>query len=150
MRVSKEDQVQLLAPLLKSAGFKKKATTWRRQHADGIHVVNVQGSQWGPEYYLNLGFYISALGSEPEPTEYRCHVRTRVAEPDREAVPLVAEFEAWFGSNGAVKELCGLLTDKKPPLMLSGVALDYLEQLCESQAMSHISASANSAKHGDA
>jgi hypothetical protein len=34
--------------------------------------------------------------------------------------------------------------------MLSGVALDYLEQLCESQAMSHISASANSAKHGDA
>jgi hypothetical protein len=130
MRVSKEDQVLRLAPLLKSAGFKKKATTWRRQQADGIHVVNVQGSQWGPEYYLNLGFYIGALGSESEPTEYRCHVRTRVAQPDRDAVPLFAELEAWFRSNGTVNELCARLTEDKLPLMLSGVAHDYLEQRC--------------------
>jgi hypothetical protein len=150
MRVSKEDQVHRLAPLLKSAGFKKKATTWRRQHPDGIQVVNVQGSQWGPEYYLNLGFYISALGSEPEPTEYRCHVRTRVAEPDRDAAPLVAELEAWFGSNGTVIELCGRLTEEKLPLMLSGIARDYLEQRCESLALSNRNAPASPAKHSDA
>ena len=131
MRVSKEDQVRCLAPLLKSGGFKKKAATWRRQHADGVHVVNVQGSQWGPEYYLNLGFYISALGNEHEPTEYRCHVRTRVAQPDREAITLVSELEAWFASNGTVSGLCVRLTNKTLPPMLSGVARDYLAQRCQ-------------------
>ncbi len=137
MRISKEDQVLALAPLLKSNDFKKKATTWRRKCADGVHVVNIQGSQWGTEYYMNLGFYMSAVGNEKEPTEYRCHVRTRIAEPDRDAAQLVVELEAWFSSNGSIEELCARLTESRLPATTYGVARAYLEQNCQSFLSSH-------------
>jgi len=128
MRISKEEQIKQLAIPLKVAGFKKKAETWRRVCSDGIQVVNIQGSQWGPDYYLNLGFYISALGSEDSPTDYRCHVRARVAEPDRNAGDLSQEIERWFALNGSLAELVKRKETCSLPAMTTGPAVEYLMQ----------------------
>lgn len=48
-----------VAPLLRSAGFKKSATTWRRYSTHGdVAVINVQKSRWNAgdevDFYVNL------------------------------------------------------------------------------------------------
>lgn len=66
-----------LAPDLKMRGYKKSGPTWRRKKDDTIQVLNLQKSQWGDSFYVNIGLYLIALGEEEQPTEYRCHVRCR-------------------------------------------------------------------------
>lgn len=61
-------------------GFLKDGPTWRKTSTDAIVVFNIQGSQWGRQFYLNLGTYLRQLGPETAPTEYRCHVRVRLSE----------------------------------------------------------------------
>ena len=65
-------------PLLKTHGFKKSGATWRRHQPESIAVFNVQKSQWGDGYYVNIGMYFGALGKDRAPTENKCHVRMRL------------------------------------------------------------------------
>src|SRR5438093_235721 len=76
---------QTLAPLLKAHGFTKEGPTWRKRFPESIAVFNIQGSQWGVSFYINLGIYFIALGQNERPLEYHCHVRARLDEvvPDR-------------------------------------------------------------------
>lgn len=69
-----------MAPCLKSAGFLKQGATWRRASPSTIAVLNLQGSQWGPAFYVNLGIYLRELGAEERPAERRCHVRLRAGQ----------------------------------------------------------------------
>lgn len=74
----KHNLVKAIAPTLKMHGFKKKDSTWHRTKEGFIQTFNVQGSQWSKSFYLNLGLYVTALGDETTPPEYRCHIRNRV------------------------------------------------------------------------
>jgi hypothetical protein len=126
--MSKEEQITNLAPLLKAEGFKKKGSTWHRLTSDGVHVVNIQGSQWGPEYYLNVGFYLAALGGDETPTEYRCHVRNRISAPDVEAHTLLIKISQWFTSNGSIAALLERYMEDKLPSATALDAITYLQQ----------------------
>lgn len=44
-----------LVPLLRSDGFKRSGTTFRRITGEVIHIVNIQGSRYGGECCVNLG-----------------------------------------------------------------------------------------------
>jgi hypothetical protein len=80
--VASEDNKLLqraLAPSFKECGFLKRGSTWRRASPHAIVVFNIQGSQWGRQFYLNLGAYFRHLGPELAPPEYRCHVRVRLS-----------------------------------------------------------------------
>ena len=68
---------QAIAERLKALGYSKRAATWHRERDQLISVVNLQKSQWGEGWYLNLGVYLRALGEEVRPAEARCHVRCR-------------------------------------------------------------------------
>jgi hypothetical protein len=76
---------RVLAPALKRQGFKKSGATWWKDNGATIAVLNLQGSQWGPSFYINLGIYFRALGTLERPTESRCHIRARLEGllPDR-------------------------------------------------------------------
>lgn len=71
---------EVFKPQLKLLGFRKRGGTWHRAIGDVIQVVNLQGSQWSTVFFVNLGIYFTALGTEERPTEYRCHVRTRLSQ----------------------------------------------------------------------
>ena len=66
-----------MAPMLKAHGFRKSGATWHRDADRLIQVFNIQKSQWGDQFYLNVGIYLRDLGDESRPREYRCHVRCR-------------------------------------------------------------------------
>ena len=63
--------------VLKPRGYRKRRSTWHLVLPEVILVANMQRSQWGPSFYINLGVYLRALGSETSPPEYRCHIRAR-------------------------------------------------------------------------
>jgi hypothetical protein len=80
--------------LLKARGFKRSGMTWRRQQSESLAVLNVQKSNWGPEYYVNVGVFFSELDNVSNPKEYECHVRGRVEPVDPAATVEAAML--WF------------------------------------------------------
>lgn len=126
MDICKDDQIKSLAPFLKAVGFKKKRGSWHREQDDLIHVVNIQGSQWGADFYLNIGVYLKALGQESRPPEYRCHFRSRLSEPDKPVEELVEDVESWFSKYGTLADLAESHANGTLPLASQVVAVDFL------------------------
>jgi uncharacterized protein DUF4304 len=66
-----------LRRLLNPAGFKEVGALWVRTFPEVSQVVGLQKSNFGNQYYINLGIAIRALGI-PEPMkEEVCHIRIR-------------------------------------------------------------------------
>jgi hypothetical protein len=123
---------QAFGTLLKAQGFKKDGATWRKHNPETIIVFNIQGSQWGPQFYVNLGILFRDLDNNEKPLEYKCHIRLRlegvVQEPNRigqllnfdlpmdEAVRL-AELSS-FVANHALPFLDGFSTREKAKSLL--------------------------------
>ena len=109
--------IKLLSPLLKQQGFKKSNSTWRRDQGESTAVFNVQKSQWdGGRYYINIGTYFRAFGSDAAPTENKCHVRVRLSvdEPSN-VVPAAMD---WFEARKSVEAAAKLAeTDSKRGLV---------------------------------
>ena len=59
-------------------GYRKKSTRWYLDGDDVLVVVDLQKSQYGRAYYVNVAFWLRELGDDPSPPENRCHVRTRL------------------------------------------------------------------------
>ncbi len=78
-----------MLPGLREVGFKVRANTWHKQCQDTILVVNLQKSQWGPQFYINLAVWVRQLGEALAPKEYQCHIRQRATSlPDQRAKTL--------------------------------------------------------------
>lgn len=70
---------RLINDSLRKHGFKKKGSTWHLESPECISVLNVQRSQWGDKYYINLGVLVKQLDNIPSPKEYQCHFRDRLS-----------------------------------------------------------------------
>lgn len=117
---------ETIKPRLKALGFKKSGLNWRRSTEDVIQVLNIQKSQWGPEFYINLGVYIIPLGPEDKPPHNRCQIRTRLAHSGKFPDKILAAAEAWFTAHGSVAALSELAKQDALPVMTSIDAKEYL------------------------
>jgi len=70
---------ELFDNVLSPAGFRRRRDTWYKTNDDTIALVNLQKSQWGGQYYVNVALYIRDLGKAVSPAEYQSHIRTRLA-----------------------------------------------------------------------
>lgn len=71
----------------KSAGCSKKSGSWYARSPETIVVLNLQKSQYGPQYYVNVAIWLRALGDVEAPKQNKCHIRTRLTRlvpPDDE------------------------------------------------------------------
>lgn len=125
--MTKDELIVLVSPLLKSAGFKKSKTTWHKVLSEGVWVFNIQASQFGPEYYLNVGFYIFAIGSIEKPPEHKCHVRERLNLTNN-ANSLFQEIQNWFSEFGSINKLRSHAASETLPLTTLKLAYEYLKQ----------------------
>ena len=99
--------IEGIHPLLKQHGFKKSNATWRREQGESIAIFNVQKSQWGGDrYYVNLGTYFRAFGSNALPTENKCHVRVRL--PVEEPIDSHRGGDEWFRARAALDDAAAL------------------------------------------
>ncbi len=67
---------------MKAGGFKKKGDSWYR-HSDGVILVtNLQKSNFGEQYYVNLAVWLTDVAEAQQPKEHHCHVRVRATSLD--------------------------------------------------------------------
>ena len=62
---------------LRSLAFQRKKLIWTRELPECWQVVELQKSEYGQQYYLNIGFWLKALGETESPREHKCHIRLR-------------------------------------------------------------------------
>jgi hypothetical protein len=60
-----------------SLGARRDGSRWILAGQDTIAVLELQRSQYGPLDYLNLGWYLRALGEETRPRFPGCHIKVR-------------------------------------------------------------------------
>ena len=63
---------------LREQGFKKAAGSWYSDRPETVLVVNLQKSQYGYSFYINLGIWLKAVGESVAPKEHHCHVRKMI------------------------------------------------------------------------
>lgn len=112
----------MIAPILKNAGYKRKGATWRQETNETVAVVNLQMSPYGGIlFYINLGVYVKALGSIPEPLERHCQFRTRVEALMKDRQRALAVFDL---SNQSITQA---ERDEELKLAVQTLALPFLQ-----------------------
>ena len=74
------DKVELkreVGAVFQRAGFVRKSGAWYKSGSDSTLVVELQKSDFGDFFYLNLGVSIKALSDEAFPKVNACHVSLR-------------------------------------------------------------------------
>lgn len=128
-KLTQEQLTDCLKPVLKKKGFKKIKTTWRKTTDQLVFVLNIQRSQWSEgEYYINLALYIKALGTEVNPSEYRCHIRSRIDNKVKECSSICEEILYWFEKHGDIERLRSLLQENELQMMVTVDAQNYLSE----------------------
>lgn len=69
-----------LANVMKGLGLAKKGSTWYLRRDETIFVVELQKSNYGLSYFLNIAVWLRELGDAQFPKEHACHIRTRLGE----------------------------------------------------------------------
>jgi hypothetical protein len=59
-------------------GMSKHSGSWYRTRDDVTTVLNLQKSDYGPSYYINIAFWLRALGESRFPKDRECHLRIRL------------------------------------------------------------------------
>lgn len=120
------DSIKLLHDAIGAAGkvdgFTKKGTSWYANRVDSVLVINPQKSQYGEQYYLNLGVFFHLLGTQSTPKERQCHLRTRLTElvepEDQMRVKQLLDFEKpQLAEDRRRLELAALLETKGIPFL---------------------------------
>jgi hypothetical protein len=71
---------QTISEVLKSNGFTNKASTWWRKNNEVCFVVNLQKSNFGDQYYVNIGISVIDLALSDFPPAHKCQITTRLSE----------------------------------------------------------------------
>jgi hypothetical protein len=72
------DISELLNRALLPQGFQGKNRNWFLHTDECIIVVNLQGSSFGAQFYINIGVFLLGMGNTDFPKERDCHIRTRL------------------------------------------------------------------------
>lgn len=63
--------------VLGTAGFSRKGASWYLSSPDTVGIVDLQRSDYGKQYYLNIAIWLKNLGDTTTPKEHQCHIRCR-------------------------------------------------------------------------
>lgn len=80
---ARQKLVENIQEVLKTAGFKKQASTWRREIKGVAQIFNLQTSAYSYDYYINLGVFIRGQGKDKpieKIDEVDCQYRFRLSE----------------------------------------------------------------------
>jgi hypothetical protein len=129
--MSEHDIVQtVFDKFAKSAGFSKKSGTWYLRSPETIFVLNLQKSQYGPEYYVNVALWLRVLGEEEAHKENKCQIRTRLTQlvqPYVEArLTDLLDLQSDIDDTSRRAELIGLLNEYVVPLIGAASSLENL------------------------
>lgn len=114
---------------MKSVGFSKKSGSWYRTGDGVVTVVELQRSQYGKQYYINVALWLLALGDATAPREHACHVRTRlsrlVGDSESELAALL-DLDTLRADSDRRTALASFLDKHLVPVLDASVSVDVL------------------------
>lgn len=114
----------------RSLGGSKKSGSWYVTGPDAIAVLNLQKSQYGPHYYLNVGLWFLGLGAATNPKPTHCHVQSRlealVPAEHRRNLEALLDLDQVVDDEERRTELLGVLAVQLEPLVQAGTSFDGL------------------------
>lgn len=116
----------------KGAGMLKKSGTWYRTSDDVIQAMNLQKSQYGPSYYINIGWWLRSLGDAKFPTDNQWHIGTRLESltTDRDSdIKLLLDLNSGIADDERGQRLRDLLTGELLPVLDQSTSLEGLRLL---------------------
>lgn len=116
----------------KSAGMVKHSGSWYRTGGEVIPVVNLQKSQYGPSYYINVGFWLQAVEEAKFPPDRLCHILIRLDSllADREEdVKALLDFDSGILAGERGQRLLDLLESRLKPVLEEGSSVEGLREL---------------------
>jgi len=110
----------------KSLGGSKKSGSWYITGPEAIAVLNLQKSQYGPRYYLNVGLWFLGVGPATNPKPSHCHVQSRleslVPAADRQHLEDLLDLDFAVDEQERRAELLAVLTSQLEPLLEAGMS----------------------------
>lgn len=80
---AREELVKTINAILKELGFKKKASTWRREAGGLVQVFNLMTHRFAYEYFINIGVFIRERDRDKpveKIDELDCHYKWRLED----------------------------------------------------------------------
>jgi hypothetical protein len=120
-------------------GLEKKSGAWYRLCEEVIAVVDLQKSQYGASYYVNLGFWLRALGEERYPKGARCHIAVRLenlAPDERQGITRLLDLDHEMPDEQRIDELIALFKERLLPVIEQGSTLAGLRVMIDDGTLS--------------
>jgi Domain of unknown function (DUF4304) len=116
----------------KRIGMEKQSGIWYRTTGEIIQALNLQKSQYGPLYYINIGLWLQALGPAKFPREQTWHVTIRLDTllADRaEDYGSILDLRSDLADSERALRLKDLLNSTLLPLLQESSSIDGMRQL---------------------
>ena len=123
-----------------SAGLKKKSGRWYRHCEDVIVVVDLQKSYWGNSYYVNMGFFLRALGEKLFPLGRECPISVRLeslGQDQQSRIEKILNLEYDIADDQRLKELSDFLDSYLRPALERGCSMVGLRTMVDDGTLSN-------------
>lgn len=124
-----------LARFATELGLASHSKRWYYQHGREVtSVLDLQKSQYGLSYYVNLGFWIDKLGKKqlPKPEDTHVHVRLEtLLHDERERIGRLLDLETPIDDVTRVNELVEMFRQQLQPLLIRGQTIEGLAAMFE-------------------
>jgi meiotically up-regulated gene 157 (Mug157) protein len=116
----------------KSAAMVKQSGTWYRNTNDVIQAMNLQKSQYGPSYYVNVGWWLRSLGDVKFPKDHQWHIGIRLeslAANRAEEIKALMDLESGISERERGRQLHELFESELRPALDRTRSVDGLRAL---------------------
>ena len=112
--------------------MQKRSGAWYRANPQTWTVVQLQKSQYGQSYYVNVGFWLRVAGDDHPPPEHHFHIRIRLnallPDPGDEVEELL-DLENGIPEPARRERLTQILRDMLQPFLERGSTLAGLRDM---------------------
>ncbi len=129
-----KDLENAITGILKPRGFRKKRSNWYYDSDDAICMVNLQKSDFGGSYYINLGALFVEIDKTADPVENKCHIRMRLDNlvSNRESFVKALNLEdQGIVAEDRVQIIASALEDVGVPFLMSIATVDGAKKVLQ-------------------
>ncbi len=115
----------------RGAGVELHRRAWYWRTEEVIVTCDLQKSQYGPSYYLNVGYYLRSTGDETHPRSSVCDIPLRAEQlvGDQSGLAELLDFEQPIADEDRSVRLYALLADRLTPHIKRGATVEGLKQM---------------------
>ena len=123
----------------RDAGLELHKRAWFLRTEEVIVTCDLQKSQYGPLFYLNVGYYLRSEGSKTHPKSHQCHITYRAGQliGRERAFNELLDLEHPLDDEMRTTQLYSLLTTELAPRIHRGSTIAGLRAMLADRSMTH-------------